>query len=73
MTLEDAVLNGELRFCPFLEGFSIHAFAFEKSYVQSELTAVRFLGMCVTLALVGVFSSRKFTQNTLGKDRVPCT
>lgn len=38
MTLEDAVLNGELRFCPFLEGFSIHAF--EKSYVQSELTAV---------------------------------
>lgn len=27
--------------------------------------------MCVTLELVGVFSSRKFTQNTLGRSVFP--
>lgn len=55
----------------FWRGFSIHAFAFQKIYAQNELAAERALGMRVTLDLVGVFSSRKFTQNTLWKDCVP--
>lgn len=45
----------ELRFCPFLEGFSIHAFGFEKIYVQNELALSVSFGN-ETLDLMGVFA-----------------